>query len=122
MSSKEYIFIEEKPLYNKMGYFVKDRITIKCMGGDKMSKEKSKLVFLETKTIPRATKGKVGRNWKELFATIPEGKSAIIPEDLGTGATIRSAVKNVNEELGTETYTAIQRTVDEVTVIYVSRK
>jgi len=122
MSSKEYVFIEKKPLYGKIKYVIKDRIEIKCIGGENMPKEKPELVFIETKAIPRVSKGKVGRDWKELFATIPEGKSAIIPEDYGTGATVRSAVKNINKELETETYTVTQRTVNEVTVIYVSRK
>ena len=122
MSSKEYVLIEEKPLYNKMRYLVKDRIKIKCIGGENMPKETPKLVFVKTSTIPKALKGKTGRDWKAIFTQIPEGESLIVPEEYGKSATIRCAVKNLNMELDAEVYAVTQRTVEEKTTVYVSRK
>ena len=92
------------------------------MGGENMPKENPKLVFVKTSTIPKALKGKTGRDWKALFTQIPEGESLIVPEECGTGATIRSAVKNLNREFGAEVYAVTQRTVEEKTTVYVSRK
>ena len=121
MSSKTYVFVKEKHLYHNKRYFIKDRITIKCVGGENMPEEKPELVFVKTDTIPKMSKGKIGRDWKTLFALIPEGESLIVPEDYGTGATIRSAVKELNKELEEEVYTVTQRTVDEIVTIYVTR-
>ena len=121
MSSKEYVFVKEKRLYNRKRYFIEDKLKITCLGGEKMSKEKPQLVFVETDKIPKTMKGRTGRNWKELFTQIPEKKSLVIPKDMGTGATIRSAVKEVNKELGKAVYSATQRTVDEKTTVYVTR-
>ena len=87
-----------------------------------MPKENPKLVFVKTSTIPKALKGKTGRDWKALFNQIPEGESLIVPKEYGTGATIRSAVKNLNAELDAEVYAVTQRTVEEKTTVYVSRK
>ena len=121
MSSKTYVFVEEKPLYNRVRYFVKDKIKIICIGGENMPEEKPKLVFVKTATIPKMSKGKTGRNWKELFAQIPEGESLVVPEDYGTGATIKSAVKNINEELKKQVYAVTQRTIGEKVTVYVTR-
>ena len=121
MSSKEYVFIKEKHLYNRKRYFVEDKLKITCLGGEKMSKEKPQLVFVDTAKIPKTMKGRTGRDWKVVFAQIPEKKSLIITKDMGTGATIRSAVKEVNRELGKAVYSATQRTVDKKTTVYVTR-
>lgn len=121
MSSKEYVFVEEKHLYSRNRYLVKDRLKITCLGGENMDNEKPQLVFVETTEIPRTTKGRTGRDWKALFARIPEKKSLIITKNIGTGAIIRSAVKDVNRQLGKAVYSATQRTVDEKTTVYVTR-
>ena len=121
MSSKTYVFVEQKHLYHNTRYFIKSKLKIKCVGGESMTKEKSELVFIDSDEIPRAFKGKVGRKWEELFNQIPEGQSLIVPEEYGTGATIRKAVKDINERLEKETYKTIQRTVDEKLIIYVKR-
>ena len=86
-----------------------------------MKNEKDILVFIETAKIPRALKGKSGRDWEALFDVIPYGKSAIIPEVYGKGATIRQAVKRINDKLDVEKYEVTQRTENEKTVIYVSK-
>ena len=121
MSSKTYVFVKEKHLYRNKRYFIKDRIKIKCIGGENMSEENPELVFVKTNTIPKMSKGKTGRDWKTLFALIPEGESLIVPEDYGTGATVRSAVRELNEKLDKEVYSVTQRTVNEETTIYVTR-
>lgn len=113
--------MEEKPLYNKTRYFVVKKLKIKCIGGENMPEEKSKLVFVKTSTIPKMGRGKTGRDWKELFAQIPEGQSLIVPEEYGTGATIRSAVKNINAEFDAEVYAVTQRTVEGTVTVYVTR-
>ena len=121
MSSKTYVMVETKPLYGKSRYFVKERYTIKCIGGENMAEEKEQLVFIDNDDVPKALKGKTGRNWKELFMQIPEGKTLIVPESYGTGATIRSAVKDVNKLLKKVTFKAFQRTIGKKTTIYVQR-
>jgi len=121
MSSKEYVFVKEKHLYKRKQWYVTDRLKITCLGGEKMDKKKPQLVFVETEKIPKTMKGRTGRNWKELFAQIPEKKSLIITKEMGTGATIRSAVKKINKELGKAVYSTTQRTVDEKTTIYVTK-
>ena len=114
-------FIKEKRLYSRKQYFIEDRLKITCLGGEKMSKEKPQLVFVDTDKIPKTMKGRTGKDWKAIFAQIPEKKSLIITKDMGTGATARSAVKEVNKELGKAVYSATQRTVDEKTTVYVTR-
>ena len=121
MSSKEYVFVKEKTLYNRKRYLIRDRLKITCLGGENMTKEKPQLVFVETTKIPKTMKGRTRRNWTELFAQIPEKKSLIVTKDIGTGATIRTAVKATNKELGKVVYRATQRTVDEKTTVYVTR-
>ena len=121
MSSKEYVFVEEKPLYRRKRYFVKDRIKITCIGGENMPEEKPKLIFVKTDTIPKMSKGKTGRDWVELFSQIPEGKSLVVPENYGTGATVRTAVKNINAEFEAKVYAVTQRTVGEKVTVYVTR-
>lgn len=121
MSSKEYVFVMEKPLYRSTRYFVKDKITIKCIGGENMPKEEPKLVFVKTDTIPKMSKGKTGRDWTAIFAKIPDGESLVVPRELASGATVRVAVKNINEELGEKAYTVTQRTVEDETTVYVTR-
>jgi len=121
MSCREYILVEEKTLYGKKRYFVKDRIKIKCIGGENMPNETPKLVFVKTKTIPKALKGKTGRDWKALFDQIPEDESLVVPESYGTGATVRSAVKNINEEAKKTLFSVTQRTVEDKTTVYVTR-
>lgn len=121
MSSKEYVFVKEKRLYNRKQYFVEDRLTITCLGGEKMNKEEPQLVFIETAKIPKTMKGRTGRDWAKVFTQIPEKKSLVITKDMGTGATIRTAVKAVNKELKKVVYVATQRTVDEKTTVYVTR-
>ena len=121
MLSKTYFFVIEKTLYNKKRYFIQSKLKIKCVGGENMPEEKPKLVFIKTSTIPKANKGKTGRDWVELFAQIPKGQSLIIPEEYGTGATIRCAVKNINAELDAEVYAVTQRTVKDETTVYVTR-
>lgn len=99
----------------------KKRVKINCLGGEKMTQEKSKFVFVNNTEIPRIVKGRTGKKWKELFAQIPENQSLIITKDIGIEATIRGAVNAVNDELGKVTYRAMRRTVDKKTTIYVTR-
>ena len=113
--------VETKPLYGKLRYFVKERYTIKCIGGEKMAEEKEQLVFIKNADIPKAFKGKTGRDWRKLFEQIPTGETLIVPESYGTGATIRGAVKDVNEQLKKVVFKAFQRTVGKKTTIYVQR-
>lgn len=120
-SKKNFTIVERTFINKKLIYLVKEKFSIKCLGGGNMENENDVLVFVETDSIPKALKGKTGRNWTELFNTIPDGKSAIIPEDFGTGATVRQAVKNINSTLGKKTYQVTQRTENEKTVVYVSK-
>lgn len=121
MSSKTYFFVIEKTLYNKKRYYIQDKLKITCMGGENMTKEEPKLVFVKTSTIPKMSKGKTGRNWKELLARIPEGESMVVTKEFASGATLRVAVKNINTELKRKAYSVTQRTVDEKTKVYVTR-
>lgn len=121
MDKKNYTIIEETVKYGKPHFIVKDKLTIKCEGGEKMGKEKSEIVFIKTEDIPKVLKGKTGRNWQELFESIPEGQTAIIPESYGTGATVRQAVKQVNAKLGKVTFKATQRTENDKPIVYVIR-
>lgn len=88
-----------------------------------MPEEKPKMVFVETAKIPALTRGKIGRNWKELFNLIPVGKAWVVPEEYGSGANIRAQVRKINEELGVITFAVTQRTNKETeeTTVYVKR-
>lgn len=121
LDKKHFTIIERKFKYGKVLCKVKNKFTVECLGGEKMNNEENQLVFIDTDSIPKALKGKTGRNWKELCKTIPEGKSAVIPESYGTGATVRQAIKNINEELGTIAYKVTQRTENKNTIVYVIR-
>lgn len=122
MSSKTYVMVETKPLYGIDRYFIKSKHTIKCLGGENMNEEKSELVFIDNAKVPKALKGKTGRDWNALFEQIPKGKTLIVPESYGTGATVRDAVKNVNKALGKAVYKAFQRTTaNDKVIIYVQR-
>lgn len=125
MSSKTYVIIKRKFKYSSVICNI-ERLKIKCIGGENMPEEKEQLVFVDINDIPKTLKGKQGRNWKELFESIPKGKGARIPESYGTGATIRQAVKKVNTALGKQVFKATQRTEKvndkDVAVVYVYRK
>lgn len=87
---------------------------IECLGGEKNMVDE--IVFIDTNEIPSVLKGKTGRNWKAIVDSIPKGKSAIIPDSFGKGATVRQAIKKINEEIKkeknikTNTYKVLQRT------------
>ena len=102
-----------------------EKIKITCLGGEDMSEEKPKLVFVDTVDIPKSNKGNRGKNWELIFNEISVGKSAIIPKSLGTGATVRIAVTALNAKLGKNVYHITQRTKgkdkEAKTTIYVSR-
>lgn len=122
LDKKHYTIVEKTFKYNRYYFIVKNKFTINCIGGEKMNKEQDELVFIDVANIPKPLKGKTGRNWEEIFSRISEGQAVIIPESYGTGATIRQAVKSVNEKLKKETYFATQRTENKKTVVYVLRK
>ena len=123
MSSKEYVFVKQKTLYGRSRFYVVKKMVIVCEGGEKMNKESSKLVFVKTDSIPKQNRGKVGRDWKALFSKIPTGESLVLDKEFASGATVRIAVKTVNDELGEVTYIATQRTDEkEKTLVYVTRK
>lgn len=97
------------------------KFKIKCVGGENMTEEKTKLIFVETTSIPKMSK-RTGRDWKKLVTQIPEGKSLVVPEDeYGASASVRSAIKKINEELKEKVYAVTQRTVGEITTVYITR-
>lgn len=122
MSSKTYYIYQGKSLYNNMRYFLKKKITIKCVGGENMPEEKPKMVFLEPEDIPSMNRGKKGKDWENIFNQIPKGKAWKVPSEFASGATIRDNVKKINAVLKTKEYTVSQRTgKDEQTELYVIR-
>lgn len=123
MSSKEYVYVTERFIRGKPRYFITDRRTIKCIGGENLAKVEPEMVFVNSKKIPKLRRGKAGRNWKAIFEKIPVGKAWVVPKEFGSGANIRQQVKNVNEELEKEVYKVTERTDKdtEVKTVYVKR-
>lgn len=118
MSKKTYTFVYKKGLNR---FKIKDKLTICCVGGEKMTKEKDELVFLDSpKQIPK-TKGKTGRGWDSLFSQIPIGKVLVMKkEKFGSAPNIRAQVHNYNSLHG-DVLEATQRTKNEESIIYVTR-
>ena len=124
MSSCTYTIVYRKYIRGNIVNRV-EKIKITCLGGENMSEEKPKLIFVDTVNIPKSNKGNRGQNWELIFNEIPVGKSAIIPKSLGTGATVRMAITVINTKLGKNVYNVTQRTSgkgkEAKTTIYVSK-
>lgn len=92
------------------------KFKIKCVGGEYMSKEKAKMVFVDE--IPEQHRGgRSGYNFEGLLSQIPEGKAWKIGEkDKPSIATVREYVKK-----HAEGYDAVQRTIDGKRYLFVSK-
>jgi hypothetical protein len=89
--------------------------------GDKMPKEKPKMVFVEKTAIPIKKAGKIGFDWEGLFSQIPDTKAwKIIEGDSPSIASVRDAVKKHNKTNKVK-YDAVQRTENGKSALYVSR-
>ena len=116
MSSKEYIFISTKLINNRLVNRIQSRMIIKCIGGECMPKEKSKMVFVDE--IPERKGGRIGYDFELMLKLIPEGKAwKIGVKDYPSITTVRSYVK---KHLAKE-YDTVQRTEDEKRFLYVSK-
>lgn len=117
-----YHIYKRKCLYGSNRYYLQSKITIKCEGGESMEKTE-KLVFLSPEDVPRLTRGKQGRNWKELFDKIPKGKVlAMNTEIYGSAPNIRVQVNLYNKDAKEKVLTVTQRTENENVIVYVQRK
>jgi len=122
MSSKDYIFFEERLKYGKSHFFKVKIHTIKCLGGEKMPEEKPQLVFVKATEIPTIVRRK-SYNWIGLFDQIPKGQALVISEDDKEHkiASVKAGVKAVNKEAKKELFVAKQRTKDGKLYLYVTR-
>ena len=112
---KEYIFISTKLINNRLVNRVQSRMVIKCIGGECMPKEKSKMVFVDE--IPERNAGRTGYDFDGLLNQIPEGKAWKVGEkDYPSIATVRAYVRKHAKE-----YDAVQRTEDGKRFLFVSK-
>jgi len=119
---KDYIFISQKLIRNRVVSKVVRIMRIKCIGGECMPKEKTKMVFVETSAIPVKHAGKTGFDWESLFSQIPDGKAwKVLVGDKPSIASVRDAVKAHNKKTGKDVYDAVQRTENGKSALYVSR-
>jgi len=122
MSEKEYVLVKTRFIRGKPHYYT-ERKTIKCIGGESMTKEDPEMMFLDTKDIPVLRRGKRSRDWKKVFGRIPVNKSWIVPKYFASSATLRVVARRINAELEKEAYRVTQRTNKETDTIitYVMR-
>lgn len=123
LSQKSYTFVYSKPFYNRNIYFIKEKKTIKCLGGENMQEEKE-IVFLSPEDIPRLSKGNTGRKWSEIFDKIPLNKvMQMTTEEYGSAPNIRTQVGLYNKEAKKKVLTVTQRTDKETekVIVYVMR-
>ena len=97
MSSREYVFVTTTNKYYNTKVKVIKRFTIKCIGGECMTKEKPKLVFVDNSEIPAKATRK-GEAWLELFNQIPVGKSLVVDESKYKVPTIKGALAKLKKE------------------------
>lgn len=119
LKQKTYVQIKRTFIRGKVICKIGERFTINCEGGDSVIKIEE-LVFVDTNSIKSMSRGKTGRDWSELFAKIPEGKSLIVPKTLGVGATVRSAVNKINK-VSKIKYKVTQRADGKTVKVYVNR-
>lgn len=112
---KEYVFIRAKFINNRVVYTEQERFKIKCMGGEYMSKEKPKMIFVDK--VPTKHGGRGGYDIEAMLKQIPEGKYwKVSSEDHPSIATIREYIKK--NELP---YEAVQRTENTKVFLFVSK-
>jgi len=81
------------------------------------------LKIVEVADIPKAKRGKRGKDWVKILREIPVGKVWKLTEDnkeykLGS---VKAGVNVINKEAKKQLYKAEQRTVDDKVTLFVTR-
>lgn len=113
---KEYYFFTTRFIKGRCITFRLRTMIIKCIGGEYMSKENPKMVFVDD--VPQKHGGRESFDFDSMLKQIPEGKKWKIGEnDHPSIATVREYIKkNKSSE-----FNAVQRTVEGKKYLYVFR-
>lgn len=120
MHTKTYIWVKRK----RLKYYIVNRVTIQCLGGENNKMEKPQLTFVDDDDVPKSARGKKSVDYGAIFAQIPKGKTLKITKDTPFSisySVARSAVAKINKNAGETKFTAYQRTVKGEQIVFVSR-
>lgn len=81
----------------------------------------NKMVFQDTKELPKTNKGKSGENWLDVFNQIPVGKMWVTSSKEHNASTIRQGLKKLvdTKAIKADEFSVTQREGKDETIIYV---
>lgn len=105
--------------YGNRYFITRDKSKIK--DGEKLDK-KDEMTFVDSATVPTATRGKKSKDWSAILSKIPIGKSWIPNEKNFGVSTLRKAITELEKAKKAKVgeFTVVQRTTENTTKTYVS--